>query len=203
MMQHPDEGLEVGMLTQLTGRSQKDVERALKILATLDLVVVLRSVGGILGHVPTEEYLGKDLKERGRTRYYLNKSNPWIPPLRTLLECAIGGLEVLREKLLELDGIEVAFVYGSFATSEQSPDSDIDLAVIGEQTLETLSEPVREVERRIGREISPVAYTPEVWRKKFLARSYFSVELMQSPKIFLVGDNSVLDKIIMSIPDEA
>jgi predicted nucleotidyltransferase len=206
-MNHPDQGLELSEIMRLTGRSQKDVQRALDMLIALELAM-RRS--GVSSRVPSlqmrparsDEWPDEQPITRGRTRYYLNRGHSWIAPLRMFLECAVGGLDVLRAKLAELEGIDIAFVFGSYATSEQTLESDIDLVVIGEHNLKTLAGSISEVERRIGKEIQIIPYSPEEWRKRFAERDHFVVSLLDGPKLFLRGSPRLLEELTAGVRDE-
>ena len=187
-LQNPDDWFGSRDLEKLTGRSQSDCRRNMKILSNLGLIKNVRS-----GH--------NEIRLSGN-RFILNKNHPWIPPLRMLLEKSIGGLSILSEAVQKLPDIEVAFVFGSFATSEQTPLSDIDLMVIGRHSLMTLAEPISEVEERIGRDIQIIAYSPEEWQNKFKERNHFVASLMGSPKIFIVGDAVKLEKITIPFLNE-
>jgi uncharacterized protein len=185
-MQNPEEYLGSRDIERLSGRSQSDVRRNMLLLFSSGLIEsrILQGNNG--------------LKNSG-SKYRLNKKHPWVPALRMLLERSIGSLKILEDSLGEMPGIKVAFVFGSFATSEQRPDSDIDLIVIGEQTLKTLSAPLYELEKKIGREINAITNTPVEWRSKFESGNHFVKSLMESPKIYLVGDAMKLEMITIGI----
>jgi len=201
-LQNPDEWLGSRDLEKLTGRSQSDCRRNMKILSNLGLIKNVRS-----GHCAPQDLgtvlttIEKEIRLFGN-RFILNKNHPWIPPLRMLLEKSIGGLRILSEAVRKLPDIDVAFVFGSFSTSEQTPLSDIDLMVIGKHSLMTLAEPIAEVEERIGRDIQIIAYSPEEWQNKFKERNHFVASLMGSPKIFIVGDAVKLEKITIPFLNE-
>jgi len=185
-LQNPDEWLGSRDLERLTGRSQSDCRRNMGILYLVGLLEpkILR------GHASMEAPVSES-----RSSFRLNKRHPWIPALRMLLERSMGALSVLQEGLESLPGIDVAFVFGSFAVSEQEPESDLDVVIIGSQTTRTLARPISEIEKRIGREIQVMAYSAEAWRQKVELKSHFVYSLMFKPKIFLVGDNERLERI--------
>ena len=73
--------------------------------------------------------LVRSRRDGNRVYYCANKDNPLYTEIHSLVLKTIGLVEVLREAL-EHSRIEVAFVFGSFATGEESATSDIDLMVI-------------------------------------------------------------------------
>jgi predicted nucleotidyltransferase len=189
-LQNPDEWLGSRDLEKLTGKSQSDCRRNM---------IILYSIGLIEPRMVRSE---TELPSARRRPYRLRNRHPWIPTLRMLLETSIGSLSILSEAIKKLPDIDIAFIYGSFATSEQRPDSDIDLMVIGKHSLMTLAEPMSVVEKRIGREINYIANSPEDWQNKFKERNHFVASLMAAPKIFIVGDADKLEKITIPFLNE-
>jgi predicted nucleotidyltransferase len=94
---------------------------------------------------------------------------------------------VLRDSLVDLkDRIELAFVFGSTARDRQGEDSDVDLMVIGDVSLKTLTGPLREAEKTLGRRIEPVIHTRESFRKKYVEGNPFLVEVYRREKISVI-----------------
>lgn len=193
---NPDRWLGLRELERLTGRALRDVQRNTEILAEAGLIESSAPLGIEAATVRSKE------PEVSVRRYRLNQSHPWIPAIRMLLENSIGSLYVLREELSRVDGIEVAFVFGSYATSEQTPESDIDLMIIGKHTLKTISALINKLEKRTNREINVITYSPEFWAESFRDRNHFVTSLMESPKVFLIGDQAGLEKITAGQRDE-
>jgi len=176
-------------LVRLTGHRLQSVQNVLEALCSPEI--------GIIGYAQSEAWWDGDRKNsyKGRKMYYLNRKHPWVPALRMLLENATGAISILRDELNKLDGIEVAFVFGSFATSEQTPESDIDLMVIGSQTLKSMAVPISKIEKRIKRKIDFFTITPEKWREHANARNHFVYSTLTKPKLFIKGDNERLERI--------
>lgn len=65
--------------------------------------------------------------------------------------------------------VSEAYLFGSFARGEQSPDSDIDLRLICGDTMTfgTLYELTHELERELGRKVDIVTNPPEHMRPAF------------------------------------
>ncbi|MCX6646772.1 MAG: nucleotidyltransferase domain-containing protein [bacterium] len=190
--------LEQRELMRLTGKSFKDVKRALTILLKLGLAEEMHAGSGSF---PSESmhllWDDKFLKDNLRTLYRLNEKNPWTHSLKMLFECAIGGIDLINETISGVAGIDVAFVFGSYATSEQNSESDIDLMVIGNYDQRLLGDKIISLEKRIRREIQLITYTPDEWHKAFQDRSHFVVSLMEAPKIYLMGDARELQKVTL------
>jgi predicted nucleotidyltransferase len=200
LMRNPAVGLEQSEIIHATKRSLKDVQRSLSILQELGLVVKIRGLSGQQGAtslgdihlIDTPEWMEGQMEVHGRTRYYVVENDPWIAPLRMLLECAIGGLDLVKHKVREIQGVYVSFIFGSMATSDQKPYSDIDLMVIGDHDQLKLDDEIAILEKRIRREIQVISYTPGEWREAYQKKAHFVVSLMEAPKIFLKSDNQEL-----------
>ena len=88
------------------------------------------------------------LSERqvGRTRLIrANGESPLVDPLREILTVATGPVVILAEELARIDGIESAFLYGSFAArmlGDAGPaPHDIDVIVLGEPDVDAVYDP--------------------------------------------------------------
>ncbi len=110
------------------------------------------------------ERVGKQrlLRSNPQSRYY--------PALQELLLRAFGPLPLLEQALLGQPGIELAFIYGSWAARYSGepgkPPNDIDLLLIGtpdRRLLRTLS---REINDRLGLELNPTVVPLDAWRGK-------------------------------------
>lgn len=186
MMKHAGHGLLLPEIIDLSGRSSKDVKRALEILASMGLV---------------ERYTidSKATGTRHAARYALSKDHPLAGPLRKILECSLpqGSIYRLREALKEIPGIDVAFVFGSFAESTQQTGSDIDVMIVGRQDRNAIDAKIPDLERAIGREVQAISYTPGEWRKAYEKRDHFVVSMMETEKIFIFGNAGVLERITL------
>lgn len=68
--------------------------------------------------------------------------------------------------------VSEAYLFGSFARGEQTPDSDIDLRLVcgNTMTFGTLYELTHELERELGRKVDIVTNPPERMRSAFRER---------------------------------
>jgi predicted nucleotidyltransferase len=96
----------------------------------------------------------------GRQKYFrLNREYALFGELRSIVTKTIGAAPLLAGILKEIEGIEVAYLYGSFARDRQDAASDIDVLVIGKPKAETLAVCVQKLERQLGREINYTVLT--------------------------------------------
>lgn len=131
----------------------------------LHLRELTRQSGLTLGTLQTEveKLCAADLllsRRDGNRRYFqANAAHPLFADLRQLVLKTSGLREVLVEALHGLDGVEMAFVFGSLASGTGKAGSDVDLLIIGDVGLRTLAPRLRKAAEQLEREINPVTMT--------------------------------------------
>src|SRR4030066_1057259 len=127
-------------------------------------------------------------RKKGNLRYYLlNQSYPLFDELKSIVFKTIGVQGLLREVLSKINGIEVAFIYGSFAKHEEAAKSDIDLLIIGKFNDSRLLREINKLEKVLRREINYSIFRKDEWKKKMDEKDPFVIDLRKHPKIFAVG----------------
>jgi DNA-binding transcriptional ArsR family regulator len=131
------------------------------------------------------------LSERqvGRTRLIrANGQSPLVGPLREILTIATGPAVILAEELARIDGIESAFLYGSFAArmlgAAGPAPHDIDVMVLGEPDVDAVYEACTRVESAVHRPVNPTILTPE----EFAAPSGFLDNVRRGPTVAVMGE---------------
>lgn len=131
------------------------------------------------------------LSERqvGRTRLIrANGESPLVDPLREILTIATGPVVILAEELARIDGIESAFLYGSFAArmlGDAGPaPHDIDVMVLGEPDVDAVYEACVRIETAVHRPVNPTILTPE----EFAAASGFLDNVRIGPAVAVIGE---------------
>jgi DNA-binding transcriptional ArsR family regulator len=131
------------------------------------------------------------LSERqvGRARLIrTNDESPLVDPLRDILTIATGPAVLLAEELARIDGIESAFLYGSFAErmlGEAGPaPRDIDVMVLGEPDVDAVYEACTRVEAVVHRPVNPTILTPE----EFAEPSGFLENVRSGPAVAVIGE---------------
>ncbi len=126
--------------------------------------------------------------KKGNLVYYsLNKSYPLYEEFKTIVFKTIGIQALLKKALSKIKGIEIAFIYGSYAKKQDSPASDIDLFIIGSFSESSLIKKLNELEKKLRREINYSVYSRIDFQKKKKQKDPFIEEVLVSPKIFLIG----------------
>jgi DNA-binding transcriptional ArsR family regulator len=131
------------------------------------------------------------LSERqvGRTRLIrANPESPLVDPLREILLVATGPVVLLAEELRDVDGIDLAFLYGSYAARlrgvEGPTPQDIDLMVVGEPDPEVVYAICDRVEAQVGRPVNPTILT----RDEFDEESGFLEHIASNPMVPVIGE---------------
>ncbi len=131
-----------------------------------------------------------------QARYSANRQHPVFPELSALLKKTIGLADVLSAALTPLaTRIDVAFVPGSVARSTEHAGSDIDIAIIGAIDFSTVISAILPAQDVVHREINPKVFSPAEWRDKRASGSTFVRELIEKPKIFVIGGQHDLDAL--------
>jgi len=132
-------------------------------------------------------------RKQGNLVYYsINKNYPLFDEFKSIIFKTIGVRGLIKENLNKLSGLKVAFLYGSFAKNEEKADSDIDLFLIGSIDERRLVTEINHLEKILKREINYTLYKPAEFHKKLQKREGFIIDVMENPKIFLIGDENEL-----------
>src|SRR6202140_310877 len=84
----------------------------------------------------------------GRQKYFqLNREYPLFFEVRGIVAKTIGAVPLIAQSLSKTEGIEEAYLYGSFARNQQDATSDIDVLVVGKPKGEALAEAMQRIER--------------------------------------------------------
>ena len=122
--------------------------------------------------------------------------SPVFSDLKNLFDKTAGLVPVLQQVLEELgDGIQVAFLYGSMARSEENSESDVDLMVIGTVGLSEIVPAVRRAEAILGRPVNPTVYSIEEFGRKIRAHDHFLGNVISGAKQFVKGNEHELETI--------
>ncbi len=133
-------------------------------------------------------------KDGNRVYYSANTAHPLYEDIRSLVLKTSGLIEVLREALSR-DGVASAFVFGSFARGEEGAEGDIDVMIIGDAGLKEVSGWLRGVSERLGREVNPHVMDGDGFGRRRESGDDFLRRVLDSPKLFVVGDEDELARL--------
>lgn len=126
----------------------------------------------------------------GRQKYFqLNREYPLFNELRNIVAKTIGAVPLVAQSLNKIEGIEEAYLYGSFARNQQDATSDIDVLLIGSPHAEALAEAVRQLEKRLGREVSYTVLTRREFALRRKRKDAFLESVWHNKRVTLIGPN--------------
>lgn len=120
-------------------------------------------------------------------RFQAATASPVFEPLKKLLERTIGVEIELESQLSEVDGVELALIYGSWARGALGPQSDVDLLVAGDFDYPALQTAIRFVEERTARRIDLTAFESKEFRERIERGDGFLVTVLSRPVTPLIG----------------
>jgi hypothetical protein len=119
-----------------------------------------------------------------------NPDSPLLAPVREILLTVTGPAVLLRQELVQLDGIVCAFLFGSFAARAKGvdgpPPNDIDLMVVGDTDPSAVYRACRRVSDQVRRVVNPTIMTPQEWTEN----TGFVSEVRQNPIVEIIGDQT-------------
>jgi predicted nucleotidyltransferase len=131
----------------------------------------------------------------GRRAYFkADTASPVFPDLRALLEKTAGLVPILQQELNCLgERIQLAFLYGSMARSQETSESDVDLMIVGTVGLSDLIPSLRRAEQALSRPVNPTVFLPEEFQRKVKHHDHFLSSVLQGPKAFVKGGERELE----------
>ena len=135
---------------------------------------------------------------QGRQVYYrANAQCPIFDELKSIVRKTFGVADVIRQSLATAaDKIRVAFVFGSIARSADNRKSDIDVMVVGQISFGDTVNLLSTAEEKLGREVNAVVYLISEFKQKVRDDHHFVKTVLDSEKIFLIGDDSELARLV-------
>jgi len=131
-----------------------------------------------------------------QVRFRANESYPRYEELRSILKKTSGVADQLRAALApQADSIVYAFIYGSIASGQERPNSDIDLMIIGTVRFEDVIRLIHPYQEELRREINPHVYTAGEFKRKARENNSFVARILKLPKISVIGDPDELGKL--------
>jgi predicted nucleotidyltransferase len=126
----------------------------------------------------------------GRQKYFqLDREYPLFAEVRGIVSKTIGARSLIAQSLKEIEGIEEAYLYGSFASNQQDAASDIDVLVIGNPPDKVLAEAMRKIERHLGREVNYTVLTRKEFDSRRARRDAFLENVWHNKRVSLIGPN--------------
>jgi len=152
-----------------------------------------RLLGYSVGSISRElkKFKNDDLlltEKAGNLVYYkLNIEHPLYEELKSIIMKSSGIVQRLKEALVSFVNIDVAFIYGSYASGEAKASSDIDIMIIGDVESSEVVNGLTKLEIKFDREINFTLFTKEEFLEK-KDEIEFLKDIMARDKIPLIGN---------------
>lgn len=166
---HPDRALHFRALRRHTKMGVRSLQRELKRLEELELI--------------RRQRLGR------KVVFTASVDHPGWKSLREVIAGFADPAEVLDDALTDVEGIESAFVFGSFARDDVSPSSDIDAVVIGENIDPAeVGRAALESSVLLNREVNILRHSWGSLAERLSLGSPFARSMLEGPKRWIVGE---------------
>jgi len=104
---------------------------------------------------------------RGNLKLYsINRKYPLYKEYKKIIVKTLGLEANLRETLRDVKGIKQAYIYGSYAANKLKVHSDIDLLVVGRQSVIETQKAIRKIQKEIDREMNIVNMGEAEFRRR-------------------------------------
>ena len=136
-------------------------------------------------------------RDVGKTKSYkLNKNYPLYNEIKNIIRKTIGIEYSLKKVLEKEEGMDFAFIYGSYAESREHSLSDIDIIVIGSTRPRQIKSAFFEYQAALNREINSIVYTKGEFLKKLNEKNHFISFITKAKKIFIKGDENEFRRFV-------
>jgi predicted nucleotidyltransferase len=126
----------------------------------------------------------------GRQKYFrLNRECPLFREVRSIVSKTIGAVPLITQSVKTIDGVEEAYLYGSFARNQQDAATYIDLLMIGTPHGEVLAEAMGKLERQLGREINYTVLSREEFESRRTRKDAFLENVWNHRRVSLIASH--------------
>ena len=153
---------------------------------TIHKELVKLAAGGIL----------QSKKVGNQVHYSADMQCPIFEELAGILRKTSGLVDVLAEALISVSHeISLAFIFGSVARGEQNTNSDVDVMLIGSISFGDAVHALYSTQATLQRELNPVVYSVEEFRRRVENNDSFIKEVLAKPKLFIMGTEHELSQL--------
>lgn len=104
-------------------------------------------------------------EKKGNQKYFtLNKRYPLIREIKKTYEVKYGLVNHLKEIVAKINGLEEAYIFGSYATNSLQQESDIDILLVGKHFPLEAKRKILPLQNEIKREINIIDLSSDDFR---------------------------------------
>lgn len=126
-------------------------------------------------------------QRRGNLKLYsINRGYSLYKEYKKIILKTVGFEDRLRQIIKGIDGVKVAYIYGSYAEDKMNVHSDIDLLLIGEHNIVSLQRKLNKLQRDIEREINTVNMDEHEFKKRIKRKDSFILGILKRKHIKII-----------------
>jgi|Deesub1362B_J571_1020462.scaffolds.fasta_scaffold00001_40 predicted nucleotidyltransferase len=122
--------------------------------------------------------------------YSLNQDFPLYDELKKIFLKTTSVGDIIRESLAKIKGIELVFIYGSFAKGEEHLGSDIDIMIVGSTSDKEIARAISDGEKKLKRALNYSLYERKEIKARLKKRDNFIFTVFHEPRIILIGNKN-------------
>jgi predicted nucleotidyltransferase len=123
----------------------------------------------------------------GKERYFfLNPDYFLYQEVKSIVERTIGIEGSLKKALSRIEGIKEAYIFGSYAKNKLTPDSDIDLFIVGSNNYDKTLAKITSLQEKFGREFNLIDMSEAEFDKKKKHKDELLSNILSGKKIKLL-----------------
>jgi predicted nucleotidyltransferase len=119
--------------------------------------------------------------------------HPFWEVASALVAASHDPVDLLREALRDVSGVDAAFLFGSSAAGTAAPDSDLDVFIVGDRVdTHALYGNLFHLGQAVNRQVNALRYTRAALAERLAAGADFLRNVFQEHKKWLAGDPEVI-----------
>jgi len=107
----------------------------------------------------------------------------------------LRGPTISLRPALKRHRVEIAFVFGSFASGSADASSDIDLMVLGDESTRVVRGELARAERDLSRSVNEHVIAVREWTTRLRKEDPFLTNVRAGPKLWVIGDDDELAEL--------
>ena len=131
----------------------------------------------------------------GRRVYSADTRSAVYEEIASIVRKLRGPVAALRSALAVRRRVQLAFVFGSFATGSATASSDVDLMVLGDDSARLVRAALAVAERELRRSINEHVMTTQEWKARLRKRDPFLSNVRTEPKLWVIGEEDELARL--------
>ena len=128
-------------------------------------------------------------KAIGNQKHFsLNVNNAIHEDLGNIFLKVSGAGSAITDALARMEGVEIAFIFGSYADGRATAASDLDLMIVGDTKEAAIASPIAEIERHLGRPVNYVLFPRNEVESRLGQEGDFINEVFSAKRLLLIGN---------------